>query len=407
MKEPEVLKQFYDQLHTPLLEAGIDGVKVDVQSGVSAAGDGAGGGPHISKLYTDAMEDSVGKRFQANNGALNAINCMCHSTENIYRYYSTAVARASEDFFPSKPETWTTHLANVAYNNLMIGEVCLGDWDMFHSNHPVAKLHAAARAVGGSPIYVSDQPGNHDADVLKSLVLPDGSILRGSNPGRPTRDCLFVDVCKDQRSALKIFNSNVGNGSGIIGAFHIQGAAWNYQRRQNEIHDTHPAPITAIVRPKDAEHLRHQPGPFVAYRYQSGRLDFLPTADSKLDIELQHQDFELVTIVPIQLSTSSGTSTKEDLLFAPIGLKDMMNSGGAVTSTGILQDHHVTVSSRGPGTFLAFTNQPPTQVYIQNHNDEPLSLAFDFDTDSGALTFDLPEESAPKTPHQVHLEWAN
>ena len=43
------------------------------------------------------------------------------------------------------------HLVNVAYNSIFIGEIALPDWDMFHSKHEVAALHAAARAVGGRP----------------------------------------------------------------------------------------------------------------------------------------------------------------------------------------------------------------------------------------------------------------
>lgn len=100
------------------------------------------------------------------------------------------------------------------------------------SLHPAAEYHAAARAVGGCSIYVrylainilaqsfsvvllevsigegvtggsglsfgySDKPGNHDFELLKKLVLPDGSVLRAQLPGRPTRDCLFADPARD------------------------------------------------------------------------------------------------------------------------------------------------------------------------------------------------------------------
>ena len=34
----------------------------------------------------------------------------------------------------------------------------------------------------------SDKPGNHNFELLKKLVLPDG---------RPTRDCLFADPARD------------------------------------------------------------------------------------------------------------------------------------------------------------------------------------------------------------------
>ena len=53
-------------------------------------------------------------------------------------------------------------------------------------------------------MYVSDSPGKHDFDILKQLVLPDGSVLRGLLPGRPTLDCLFVDPLRDAHSLLKV-----------------------------------------------------------------------------------------------------------------------------------------------------------------------------------------------------------
>lgn len=97
----------------------------------------------------------------------------------------------------------------------------------FQSLHPMADYHGAARAVGGCAIYVrydllrsinlqtaldfkwwililwfqrtlySDKPGQHDFNLLKKLVLPDGSIMRAKLPGRPTKDCLFTDPARD------------------------------------------------------------------------------------------------------------------------------------------------------------------------------------------------------------------
>ena len=78
------------------------------------------------------------------------------------------------------------------------------DWDMFHSKHPAALLHASARVLSGGPIYVSDKPGQHNFDLLRRLILPDGSILRPLLPGRPTADCLFLDVLRDDKSLLKV-----------------------------------------------------------------------------------------------------------------------------------------------------------------------------------------------------------
>ena len=43
----------------------------------------------------------------------------------------------------------------------------------------------------------SDAPGKHNFELLKKLVLPDGSVLRARLPGRPTVDCLFTDPARD------------------------------------------------------------------------------------------------------------------------------------------------------------------------------------------------------------------
>ena len=89
------------------------------------------------------------------------------------------------------------------------------DWDMFQSKHPAAKAHAAARAVSGAAVYVSDYPGQHDFGLLKQLVLPDGSVLRARLPGRPTADCLFTDVLRDGKSLLKVPPAALFLGCGI------------------------------------------------------------------------------------------------------------------------------------------------------------------------------------------------
>ena len=78
------------------------------------------------------------------------------------------------------------------------------DWDMFHSKHPAALLHATARAVSGGAVYVSDKPGHHNFSLLRRLVLVDGSVLRARLPGRATRDILFDDPMRDGRTLLKV-----------------------------------------------------------------------------------------------------------------------------------------------------------------------------------------------------------
>lgn len=47
----------------------------------------------------------------------------------------------------------TTHLVSCAYNSIMLGEIAVVDWDMFHSRHPYAHMHAAARAISGTSSF--------------------------------------------------------------------------------------------------------------------------------------------------------------------------------------------------------------------------------------------------------------
>lgn len=56
-------------------------MKVDCQAGVGLVGSELGGGPALAAQYQAALEDSVAQHFSENH----VINCMCHSTENLYR----------------------------------------------------------------------------------------------------------------------------------------------------------------------------------------------------------------------------------------------------------------------------------------------------------------------------------
>jgi raffinose synthase len=215
---PRDAEGMFFAMHAYLRECGVDGVKVDCQGAVGLVGGsvGGGGGPALTRRYHAAFEASVRAHFGGNH----CINCMCHSTENLYRMADTAVARVSDDFYPRDPASTTPHVAACAYNSLFMAPLVHPDWDMFTSSHGAAELHAMARAVSGSAVYVSDKPGEHDFALLARIVLPGGSVLRAHNAARPTRDCLFDDVLRDGASLLKAWNRNAV--TGVVGVFHLQ-----------------------------------------------------------------------------------------------------------------------------------------------------------------------------------------
>ena len=409
--------RLYDELHAPLVAAGVDGVKIDVQSGVPAMGGGIGGGTRIAAAYMRAMEASVAKRFgvaavgtsgakECDAGAAegaHCINCMCHSTDNLYQYQTTAVARASDDFYPRRPESHTVHIVNVAYNSLFLGELALPDWDMFHSSHAVAGLHAAARAVGGCPVYVSDAPGLHDVPLLRSLVMRDGRVLRAQLPGRPTRDSLFADVGTDGTTALKVWNANAVGG--IVGAFHVQGVAWDWRTHENVVLESEPPPLEASVRPHDVETLRASAadGAFAVWRHRGARVEVADRLASAVHVQLRAREWEVFTIVPMQ---RSGVVS-----WAPLGLGNMINAGGALIAAAELTQGSAamiaTVSCRSPGQFVAYARPGPTRVLRsavgQGHDGGAGAVAASFahDARTGKLEVMLPDDGVT----ELTVEW--
>lgn len=332
--EPQKL---YRSMHGYLSSCGIDGVKVDCQAGVGLVGSATGGGPSAARSYHEALEESIRHHFPGNH----CINCMCHSTENLYQMTRTAVARASDDFYPRDPASSSPHITACAYNSLFLGALVQPDWDMFHSKHQYARLHAMARAVSGGSVYISDRPGEHDFDLLKTLVLSDGSVLRAKLPGRPTRDCMFQDPLRSGKHVLKVWNINSHNA--LVGVFHVQGSSWDRVRRKFHVHDRAPKPLAGQVCAWDVESFR--PGTFYEWQWQQ-RGPVCPGAETtesfisfrfnqqtmtkvqgqeRLEVPLSSGEGELVWFSPLYMLPNQ-------VQFSAVGLTEMMNGGASVVS---------------------------------------------------------------------------
>ncbi|KAK9117375.1 hypothetical protein Sjap_016322 [Stephania japonica] len=225
------------------------------------------------------------------------------------------------------------------------------------SKHVTAEFHGSARAVGGCSVYVSDKPGIHDFDVLKRLVHPDGSALRARYAGRPTRDCLFKDPVMDGESLLKIWNLN--KFSGVVGVFNCQGAGtWPCKKNpcRGPISGSRKnSNISGYVSPMDVEFLEeiqakigpgtlqfmfltrviyHAPTSFCICNPLFSFIDLIPIPcvseslhrlpkNGGVKVSLSILQSEICTISPIQ-------EYNKTIQFAPIGLIDMYNSGGAI-----------------------------------------------------------------------------
>lgn len=423
---PKAVYKFYNELHGYLAKAGVDGVKVDVQCVLETLGAGLGGRVELTRQYHQALDASVAKNFPDNG----CIACMSHNTDALYCSKQTAIVRASDDFFPRDPVSHTIHIASVAYNSVFLGEFMLPDWDMFHSLHPAAEYHASARAISGGPIYVSDAPGSHNFELLRKMVLPDGSILRACLPGRPTRDCLFSDPARDGVSLLKIWNMN--KYTGVLGVYNCQGAAWSSTEKKNVFHQTGTEALSCAVKGKDVHLISEAAtdqswnGDCVVYQHGDGELVVLPY-DAAMPVSLKVLQHGIFTVSPIKV-------LKPGYKFAPLGLVDMYNAGGAVQglsyhiqSGADLLDLDSSLSSKlngvylqsldsrngdsvasvcmevkGCGRFGAYSSAKPKKCTLNSADIE-----FSYDPSSGFLTLQLGNmPKADQKLHQVSVELA-
>ncbi|KAF8378250.1 hypothetical protein HHK36_029589 [Tetracentron sinense] len=369
---PELAHQMYEGLHSHLASAGIDGVKVDVIHLLEMLSEDYGGRVELAKAYYKAITASVRKHFKGNGVIASMEHCndfMFLGTEAI------ALGRVGDDFWCTDPSGdpsgtfWLQgcHMVHCAYNSLWMGNFIQPDWDMFQSTHPCAEFHAASRAISGGPIYVSDSVGKHDFRLLKSLVLPDGSILRCDYYALPTRDCLFEDPLHDGKTMLKIWNLN--KFTGVVGAFNCQGGGWSREDRRNKCASEFSQVVTSTMSPKDIE-WENGKNPisieevevFAVYMFHAKKLVFLKASQS-IEISLDPFNFELLTVSPVTILP------KKSIQFAAIGLVNMLNSGGAIQSITFDDDgHSVQIGVKGTGEMRVFASEKPIACRIDGHD---------------------------------------
>ncbi len=326
---PDKAFNFYNTYHKYLSAEGVDGVKVDVQCGLEGVGYGAEGRVAVARKFHEGLEGSVHRNF---GGEL--INCMSCSNDIIYTTEASNMMRSSDDFFPTKPESHGVHIYKNAVNSMWMSEFTHCDWDMFQTTHEFGWFHAAARAVSGSPIYVSDKTDGHDFELIQKLVLSDGKLPRASQIARPTLDSLFRDPMNG-KDPFKIFNYNpIG---GVIAAFNMEA------NLDGKVGKT----ITGKISPSDIDGFLGES--YAVYSHMSKDLVLLPASKS-LKFTLEPQKFEIFTVVPM------------DNGVAPIGLTAKFNSGATMESAQWKTNNIYAVTVKDGGELLVASEKTPVKV---------------------------------------------
>ncbi|KAG5514134.1 hypothetical protein RHGRI_035510 [Rhododendron griersonianum] len=384
--QPDQAEDFYDSMHSYLAKVGVTGVKVDVIHALEYLSEEYGGRVELAKAYYKGISKSLSKNFNG-NGLISSMQ-QCNDffflgTEQI------SMGRVGDDFWFQDPYGdpsgvyWLqgVHMIHCAYNSLWMGQIIQPDWDMFQSDHVCAKFHAGSRAICGGPVYVSDSVGGHDFELLKKLVYPDGTIPKCQHFALPTRDCLFNNPLFDNKTILKIWNFN--KYGGVIGAFNCQGAGWDPKEQMIKGKKDCYRPMSGFVHVTDIEWDQKvestklgEAGEYAVYLNQAEKLILTTPKSDPIQMTVMPSTFEIFTFVPVM---NLGRTTK----FAPIGLTNMFNSGGAIEGLDYIETG-VKIQVKGGGNLLAFSSGYPKKCWLNGAD-----VGFNWSGD-GKLTVGLP-----------------
>ena len=163
--------------------------------------------------------------------------------------------------------------------------------------------------------------------------------------------------------------------TGVIGAFNCQGGGWCPQLRRNKAASEFSHPVTCFTNPKDVEWGKGK-NPisikgvniFAVYTFKEKKLRLLKL-DENMEIKLDSFDFELLTVSPVKFLP------KKLVQFAPIGLVNMLNSGGAIESLEVEEDEDlVRVGFKGHGDFKVFSSEKPRLCRV---NGEEVAFSYE------------------------------
>ncbi|HZL08644.1 MAG TPA: Sip1-related alpha-galactosidase [Prolixibacteraceae bacterium] len=360
--ESDSLKAFYETWHKYLVNEGFDFIKVDNQLVTERMSVDTYPIWTIAEKMHQALYASTFKNF---NGAI--INCMDMTNDAFYNFGKSAVARTVEDYFPERDGGVgyklekggpAAHVLMALYNSLYFSQMVYTDFDMFESNNTYGSFHAAARAISGGPVYVTDLPGKQNFSVLWPLIDANGRIIRADRPAMLTEDCLFQ---LQDKKPLKAF-SFAGN-SGLMAVFNAADADQ----------------VEGTVSPSEIDGLKGES--FAVYEFYSQDLTVLKKNESK-KITLNRMGNKYFNFVPIENG------------IALIGLVNKYNAPKTIVHSKIGKDK-IEVQLVEGGIFKAILQSKPVLVMV---NNIPIK---DYSYENGILTATVVSERTKEPIVQI------
>ncbi|KAJ3357245.1 hypothetical protein HDU83_008058 [Entophlyctis luteolus] len=248
--------------------------------------------------------------------------------EDVSRYYEDMheyLRQNGVDFvkIDHQPHSHNWHVYVNAMNTLLLGSFAqnhtIMDWDMFHSKHEYSFLHAAARAVSGSAVYVSDKLGEHDAKLVKAMCVAGRGLRSQQTCAWPTADSIFFDFFDKNAAGKPLFKiaNSVGLGAAVVGVFNFGDPSER-------------APNAGWVSVRD---LNGVSGDGQVYAALFGKLQTVTkvAGNESIPIVVCTGDAEVITFAPLKQTEVAGA-------VGVVGLLGKLNGYAAVTASDLTVD---------------------------------------------------------------------
>ncbi|NOU35716.1 MAG: hypothetical protein HOO88_02935 [Kiritimatiellaceae bacterium] len=350
--DPAQICEFYREWYDLIHKAGVDMVKVDNQGGVIRFAEGKLNRSAVMRAYQQALQGASGVHFPGE-----VITCMSHSADVAFHMLNTSVWRNSHDYHPRAVNLQQQyHIYSNSLNAVWASSFAILDWDMFNSGDPEGVYHAVARAISGGPIYIGDDVGSHNPELIAKLLTGSGKVLRCPEPAVPCEDSIFAPAF-DEALPMKLF-ARSGAGA-LVTAFHCC---------------RHDGTVSATVSPADVAlpEFREADTVWAVLRVSTGEVCTAKTHD-RLTVTLETMGWEIFWISPVADGIAPlGLAGKFN---GPAIFKSWKNLGGKTWSGRLLDG----------GTVLFWCAQPPAEVFANG-----VSVSGTHDPVTGIFTLKLP-----------------
>lgn len=204
--------------------------------------------------------------------------------------------------------------------------------------------------------------------------------------------------------------------TGVLGVYNCQGAAWNSVERKNTFHETISGALTGAIKGRDVHLIAEAAtdsewnGDCAVYLHRTSEVTILPY-NSALPVSLEVLGHDMFTVTPIKVLAP-------EFSFAPFGLIDMYNAGGAIEGLKYELkggarlselDEDIGVSDarvgkicmdvKGCGKFGAYSSARPRRCIVDSNVVE-----FVYDSSAGLVTFGLDSLPEEGKLHAVEVE---